>query len=898
MALTINTNVASLNAQRNLGKSQADLNRSMQRLSSGLRINSAKDDAAGLAISDRMTAQIRGLNQAARNANDGISMSQTAEGALQETTNILQRLRELAIQSANDTNSASDRTSLQAEVNQLKQEITRIANTTTFNERKVLDGSLINAQFQVGANANETISFAIASAKAEDLGSNEIATNSDIGIEAATTAASATLFPVSAGEGASLSAAHADAIPAQTVTFTFVDGTTDTASITAGMSALAAKTPIDNAAGVTSTATYGTNSATFGFTDITEVTHVLESLLDRIRKGEMALTAEHVDAFLVSKDVLSMLMDGHRHGAAVDHDAVLAVSKRLDALSHGETAPAAAPAAAMPVEPAEPVAPMADADGNFHFRIELPDVPQKDVDALAGELGLMGTLTRDALPDQRAVFNLVTTESQDTIVAICAFVLDPDALRITSSGPAAPAVAVPAPAVDKAEPGYGLYEQALAQEAVPQPAAPPAAQAVPAAAAPAGENKNWGRRATDKEGANAESSSIRVSVEKVDQLINLVGELVITQAMIDQRINALDPIVHERLLNSANQLARNTRDLQEAVMSIRMMPMDYVFSRFPRMVRDLAGKLGKKVEFVTRGAATELDKGLIERIVDPLTHLVRNSVDHGIEMPDRRRASGKSETGVLTPSAAHPGGNSVLEVSDDGGGLNREKILAKAKQNGLPVSDAMSDSDVWQLIFAPGFSTAEVVTDVSGRGVGMDVVKRNISAMGGVVDIRSVPGSGTTISISLPLTLAILDGMLIKVGEEIYILPLGYVVESLQPAPMDVKEIAGQGRVVKVREEYLPLIPLYQIFAIEPRSTDPSQGILVILESEGKKAALLVDSLVGQQQVVVKNLESNFRKVAGISGATILGDGGVSLILDVAALLRSSRQLNADSVCF
>jgi two-component system chemotaxis sensor kinase CheA len=316
------------------------------------------------------------------------------------------------------------------------------------------------------------------------------------------------------------------------------------------------------------------------------------------------------------------------------------------------------------------------------------------------------------------------------------------------------------------------------------------------------------------------------------------------------------------------------------------------------MVRDLAAKLGKKVEFITRGAATELDKGLIERIVDPLTHLVRNSVDHGFEMPEKRRSSGKNETGKLTLSAAHQGGNIVIEVSDDGGGLNRDRILDKARQQGLPVSDTMPDSEVWQLIFAPGFSTAEVVTDVSGRGVGMDVVKRNIKAMGGTVDIRSVPGSGTTIAISLPLTLAILDGMSVKVGDEIYILPLGYVIESLQPVAADVKEIAGQGKVVKVREEYLPLIPLYQIFAIETQFTEPSQGILVILESEGKKAALLVDSLVGQQQVVVKNLESNFRKVAGISGATILGDGGVSLILDVAALLRSGRQLNANPVFF
>ncbi len=641
-------------------------------------------------------------------------------------------------------------------------------------------------------------------------------------------------------------------------------------------------------------------AATFGFSDITDVTHILESLLDRIRKGEMALTTEHVDAFLAAKDVLEMLMAGHRHGAGVDQAAADDVCRRLQALADGTSAaeaPVAADAGetdAAPIPEADVAEPVADAAGNFHFRIELPQVPQRDVEALATELGLLGSIGRETLPDQRTAFNLLTSEGRDSIVAICSFVLDPDELRIVALDPAASQAGTAAPAEPPAP---------VAPVAPPSttaaPVAPPsmaAAAAEPAAAA--GENRNWGRRVTDRDPVSAESSSIRVGVEKVDQLINLVGELVITQAMIDQRIGALDPIIHERLLNSASQLARNTRDLQEAVMSIRMMPMDYVFSRFPRMVRELAGKLGKKVEFVTRGAATELDKGLIERIVDPLNHLVRNSIDHGIEMPEKRRAAGKSEVGMLTLSAAHQGGNIVIEVSDDGGGLNREKILAKARQQDMAVSDAMSDSEVWQLVMAPGFSTAEIVTDVSGRGVGMDVVKRNIGAMGGSIEIRSVPGSGTTLVISLPLTLAILDGMSVKVGDEIYILPLGYVVESLQPAPVDVKEIAGQGRVVKVREEYLPLIPLYQIFDIEPLFADPSQGILVILETEGRKAALLVDSLVGQQQVVVKNLESNFRKVAGISGATILGDGGVSLILDVSALLRSSRQLSGDPIFF
>ena len=656
-------------------------------------------------------------------------------------------------------------------------------------------------------------------------------------------------------------------------------------------------------------------AATFGFNDITEVTHMLESLLDRIRKGEMALTAEHVDAFLAAKDILKMQMDGHRNGASVDQEAVNSVCQRLHALSHDSGSPASVAAAPAlhpksPEPEAAPVPTMPAATTLRSIRIELPEVPQSDVVALAAELGLLGEISQAALDDKRFVFTLVTAEKIDDIVAICSFVLDPDDLKISELPTSEPAQSDSAEsaavqqdttvAQASTEPGYGFFEPMKSEiekremAAAAQAALQPGAQAE--ADANAADGKQFNRRATDKLPSAQESSSIRVGIEKVDQLINLVGELVITQAMIEQRTGSLDPIAHERLLNSVGQLTRNTRDLQEAVMSIRMMPMDYVFSRFPRMVRDLATKLGKKVEFVTRGAATELDKGLIERIVDPLTHLVRNSVDHGIEMPDARHAAGKNEAGKLTLSAAHQGGNIVIEVSDDGGGLNRERILAKAKQQGLPVSDSMSDSEVWLLIFAPGFSTAEVVTDVSGRGVGMDVVKRNIAAMGGTVDIRSAPGLGTTIAISLPLTLAILDGMSVKVGEEVYILPLGYVIESLQPACADVKEIAGQGRVIKVREEYLPLIPLHRIFEIEPRFTEPSQGIVVILESDGKKAALLVDGLVGQQQVVVKNLESNFRKVAGISGATILGDGGVSLILDVSALLRSSRQLNVDSI--
>ena len=664
-------------------------------------------------------------------------------------------------------------------------------------------------------------------------------------------------------------------------------------------------------------------SSTFGLNDMTDVTHVLESLLDRIRKGEMALTAEHVDAFLTAKDILKMQLDGHRLHTPVDQDAVANVRMMLQALSQDAAPVASAPAPSfLQAESKVKVGP-----GGRRFRVELPKVPLRDVNALAAELGLLGRVSMVPLGDERFAIVVTTHESLDDIVAICSFVLDPADLKMFEAPALTPEqraiedqarakvendqgdgffdpVDEPeAPVATDEDVGYGFFQpiELIRAEAgitdtplaAPKPEPQPARIEALEVTEPADKK---GAKKDDKAAAVAESSSIRVSIEKVDQLINLIGELVITQAMIEQRSEALDPMVHERLLGSVSQLTRNTRDLQEAVMSIRMMPMDFVFSRFPRMVRDLAAKLGKKVDFITHGAATELDKGLIERIVDPLTHLVRNSIDHGIEMPEARVAAGKTEAGRLFLSAGHQGGNIVIEVSDDGGGLNRERILKKALENGLAVSENMTDSEVWQLIFAPGFSTAEAVTDVSGRGVGMDVVKRNITAMGGTVDIRSAKGFGTTISISLPLTLAILDGMSIRCGEEVYILPLGFVVESLQPAPDDIKEISGNGRVIKVRGDYLPLIPLYQMFDIVPRFTNPSEGIVVILEADGRKAGLFIDDLVGQQQVVVKNLESNYRKVTGISGATILGDGGVSLILDVSALMRSSRQLADDTI--
>ena len=385
---------------------------------------------------------------------------------------------------------------------------------------------------------------------------------------------------------------------------------------------------------------------------------------------------------------------------------------------------------------------------------------------------------------------------------------------------------------------------------------------------------------------------MRVSVDKVDQLLNLAGELVITQAMLAQHCAALAPAAQRQLSAGLAELQRHTRSLQESVMSIRMIPMSTVFNRFPRMLRDLSAQLGKKIELVTEGEATELDKGLIERITDPLTHLVRNACDHGIELPAERSALGKPLTGTLTLAASHQGGSILIEVRDDGRGLSRSKLLAKARERGLHASDSFSDAEVWALIFAPGFSTADVVTEVSGRGVGMDVVKKNIDALGGAVEIDAVEGRGLCVRVRLPLTLAIMDGMSVRVADECYMLPLASVVESFQLLPGQLKTLGSRALLVRLRQDFLPVLELRRVFGVPGDSAggEPAAAVMVVVEADGVRIALQVDELLGQQQVVVKNLEANYAPVANISGATILGDGRVALILDVAALVRHASR--------
>jgi len=614
-------------------------------------------------------------------------------------------------------------------------------------------------------------------------------------------------------------------------------------------------------------------AATFGFTAVATLAHEMETLLDRLRRHELAPTPPMVDVLLRGGDALWGLLSFQQGltDEAPETGGLVADIRRLASLDAAESAPA--PAAAAPAAQSVLAAkPKMAGARELEVRIGPLELPQtaSHLHELFEEIpgiGEMKPLDFGEPVDGMRRFTVTTNCTDNELLDLFSFHVDRKLVHLMESGP-----------------GFGFYEgnpgvPSAAPE--PPPAGSPAPSAPPAAAATA-PAKSGGSRAP----AAPDAATLRVSVEKVDQLINLVGELVITQAMLIQGSRSLDPVVHQSLVSAINLMERNSRDLQDAVMSIRMIPMSAVFSRFPRMLRDLSGKLGKQVELVTHGEATELDKGLIEKITDPLTHLVRNSCDHGIELPQVRVQAGKPAVGTITLSAWHQGGSVVIEVRDDGKGLSREKLISKAIERGLQASDSMTDAQVWNLIFEPGFSTAEQVTDVSGRGVGMDVVKKNILGLGGRVDIESAPGCGMSVKVRLPLTLAIMDGMSVAVGDEVYILPLGSVVESDLIGPDRIRSLGNNNRVAKVREEYLPVVDLAQHFGVW-RDEPAAQPIMVIVESEGSRAALIVDELIGQQQVVVKNLETHYKRIPHVSGATILGNGRVALILDIATLVQA-----------
>jgi two-component system chemotaxis sensor kinase CheA len=636
-------------------------------------------------------------------------------------------------------------------------------------------------------------------------------------------------------------------------------------------------------------------SGMFGFNHIASFTHTLETLLDELRGARMAVTAEIVDLLLKSTDILRSMLQATQHNAPVDDQAVADVQFDLELLVAKGGAPAA-PAPSLPVEVAPatavPAAPAADTRARWQIHCK-PNARMlllgNDAVRLLSELGELGelhvTVDASAVPALSALdpevcylswqAELLTERDEAAIRAVFEWVEGDCELQITRLEAPASAAASAADTVAVAA------APASVQVAAARPAPRPGPVAVAAS------------EKSTKSGAG-DSNSIRVSIEKIDELMNTVGEIVITQSMLAQLASTVDAPRMDRLRNGLAQLERNVRELQESVMRVRMLPISFAFSRFPRLVRDLSQRLGKQIELKMTGEQTELDKTVLERIGDPLVHLVRNSIDHGIEMPDVRVAAGKHPTGTLHLDAYHRGGSIVIEVSDDGAGLNRERILAKAQSKGLVgANDVLSDDEVANLIFLPGFSTAEQTTDLSGRGVGMDVVRRNIKELGGAVTLHSEAGKGSRIVISLPLTLAIVDGQSVSVGDETYIIPLVTIVESLQLKRGMVSQLVGQGEVFSFRGGYIPIVRLHQVFDVEPRHRDLERGLVMVVEGDGRKVGLFVDELLGQQQVVIKSMETNYQRVDGVSGATILGEGSVALILDVPGLVRVAGERQA-----
>lgn len=614
-------------------------------------------------------------------------------------------------------------------------------------------------------------------------------------------------------------------------------------------------------------------AGTFGFSDVTDFTHVLETLLDEVRNGQREITSELIKQLLEAVDVLREMLTAVQQDTGQNTARIKAVKNTLSAQLDDQAVATHTPSA----PPSTGAGWQIDFQPHKHL-LQTGNDPVRLFRELAelGELTVQADTTglpdfADLEPEDAYLGWQLTLKGEhiprEDIEGIFEWVEDDCDWRLTplQNQSASP---IAEPVIESTE--VSAFEPAVRAESV-QDSSKVADCTV--------------------EKSPAARSSIRVAADKIDSLINLVGELVITQSMLSEVGENFDESKLSQLADGLTELERSSRELQEGIMRIRMLPISFAFNRFPRLVHDVSTKMGKQVELKLTGEQTELDKTVMEKIGDPLVHLVRNSLEHGLEMPEDRRAAGKSETGLLHLNAYHQGGNIVIEIHDDGAGLNEEKIRSKALERGLiSADDKLSPAQIHDLIFLPGFSTAGAVSDISGRGVGMDVVRKNINSLGGSVEVKSERGLGSRFTIRLPLTLAIMDGQTIQVADERYILPLISIVESLEIKPGDIKRGSGKGEIYPLRDEYIPVIRLYEIFDIAPRVTELEKGLLVVVEGDNQKVGLFIDDLLGQQQVVIKSLETNYRKVTGLSGATILGDGTVALILDVAGLAALYRQ--------
>lgn len=634
-------------------------------------------------------------------------------------------------------------------------------------------------------------------------------------------------------------------------------------------------------------------AGTFGFENVTEFTHLVETLLDEMRDGRRDIASGDVELLLESVDCMRMMIEAIRDDGDYDDEKIDDTSKLLAiALNQAGQSESS--------DKAEARSEQSEVTSNTAWYIEfipqhhlvqtgndplllfnalsdlgelkvranckkLPSLIDKDPEELYLSWEIELTTSDANEQDIREVFEWVEDECQLNVVKVEASTVD-----------------------DKEQTATGNIDNTAenTSSATDQPA-PIQSESGQNTGAAAKTKPN--EKASVK--AKSDAGSIRVGVDKVDSLINLVGELVITQSMLSELGNDFDISRLDRLTSGLEQLLQNTKELQESVMRIRMLPISFAFNRFPRLIHDLSKKTGKEIELVLKGEQTELDKTVMEQISDPLVHLVRNAVDHGIEPAEARRAAGKPEKGTIVLDAYHQGGSIVIEINDDGGGINRQAVFDKAVEKGVVEESAsLSDSQVFELIFEPGFSTAKEVSDISGRGVGMDVVKKNIQALGGRIQISSEPGKGSTFKVNLPLTLAILDGQLVRVGSETYIVPLITIVESLQAKAELINRVSGDVVLYRLREDNVPVIPIHQLFNIPADTKSVENSLLVVVEADGQKVGLMVDDLLAQQQVVIKSLEDNYQQVEGISGATILGDGSVAMILDVPGLIALAMQ--------
>ena len=629
-------------------------------------------------------------------------------------------------------------------------------------------------------------------------------------------------------------------------------------------------------------------SATFGFNSVSEFTHILESLLDEMRDGNREVTSEAVDLLLQSVDCLREMLNSLQGSGECDSQLAEKLGAKFLALEGGETLSAETDSESDSIDQS------AEGDGNWiiEFKPESHILHNGNEPLrMFRELAMMGecevSLLQESIPEWDGLepeelylqwrIELKADIEKDDIIEVFEWVLDECELTISKG--ASPIAADSSDVDMNPDTTEAVAEEPVATETEQK-------QEV----AQLSTSTEVVKQPQPKKEVTRTASSIRVDIEKVDSLINLVGELVITQSMLSQVGNDFNVRQMEVLKLGLTQLEQNTRELQESVMQIRMMPISFAFNRFPRMVRDLAKQLDKKVDLIISGENTELDKTVMEQIGDPLVHLVRNSMDHGIESPVERLEKGKPETGTVRLDAFHQGGSIMIEITDDGKGINAPKVFAKAVEKGLiSAQDNLTDQDIYRLLFEPGFSTAEQVSDVSGRGVGMDVVKRNITVLGGSIDVDSELDKGSTFSIRLPLTLAILDGQLIRIGDQIFVVPLISVTESLQVDAENISRVGGEMDLYQLRDEYVPIIDMASEFGFESNNRDIEESLLVVVEGEDQKIGLLVDELMEQQQVVIKSLEENYKSIQGISGATILGDGRVALIIDVVGFIRGAK---------